>query len=125
MSEKLLIVDDTEMNRRLFRDVLEYHGYEVVEAADGAQGLEMAKIHNPVLVLLDIQMPVMDGFDTLAALRKDPFLKGVKVIALTSFAMRGDRERILAAGFDDYLSKPVAILELPGKVREWLKSREG
>lgn len=124
MREKLLIVDDTELNRDLLRTVLEFHGYEVIEAADGAQGIEAACEHHPALILLDIQMPVMNGFATIAALRNEPALDGVKIIALTSFAMQGDREKILEAGFDDYVAKPVEIRLLPGQIREWLGNRE-
>jgi two-component system cell cycle response regulator DivK len=124
MREKLLIVDDTELNRDLLRTVLEFHGYEVIEAADGAQGVEAACEQRPALILLDIQMPVMNGFATIAALRNEPALDGVKIIALTSFAMQGDRERILEAGFDDYVAKPVEIRTLPGQIREWLGNRE-
>jgi two-component system cell cycle response regulator DivK len=122
MEEKLLIVDDSILNRELLREVLEFHSYEVIEATNGLQAIELAMEHCPDLIILDIQMPVMNGFATIAKLRNLPALDGVKVIAVTSFAMSGDRERILEAGFDDYLSKPIEIRELQGRIRKWLDS---
>jgi CheY-like chemotaxis protein len=120
MARKILLVEDNELNRILIRDVLEYYGYEVIEAANGAEGVERAREHPPDLIFLDIQMPVMDGFAAIGTLRSEPVPGLAKIIALTSFAMRGDRERIMAAGFDGYLTKPIDTRELPRMVREWL-----
>lgn len=120
MARKILIVEDNELNRILLRDVLEYYGYEVIEAVNGAEGIERAKEHLPDLLLLDIQMPVMDGFAVIGALKNEPVRGMKKIIALTSFAMRGDRERIMAAGFDGCLTKPIDTRKLPRMVREWL-----
>jgi two-component system, cell cycle response regulator DivK len=120
MARKVLVVEDNELNRTLLRDVLEYYGYEVSEAANGAEGIERALEHPPDLILLDIQMPVMDGFAAIGTLRNDPTPGVTKIIALTSFAMRGDRELIMAAGFDGYLTKPIDTRKLPQMVREWL-----
>ncbi|MFA7348321.1 MAG: response regulator [Desulfurivibrionaceae bacterium] len=120
MARKILLVEDNELNRILLRDVLEYYGYEVIEAANGAEGVERARKHSPDLIFLDIQMPVMDGFAAVGVLRNEPTPGLAKIIALTSFAMRGDRERIMAAGFDGYLTKPIDTRELPRMVREWL-----
>ena len=120
MAGKILVVEDNELNRALLKDVLEYHGYEVIEAGNGAEGIDRAREPPPDLLLLDIQMPVMDGFAVIVALRNDPIPGVRKIIAFTSFAMRGDRERIMAAGFDGCLTKPVDTRRLPGMVREWL-----
>lgn len=124
MAGKILVVEDNELNRILLKDVLEYYGYEVAEAVNGAEGLERAREYPPDLLFLDIQMPVLDGFAVIKALRNDPVPGIRKIIALTSFAMRGDRERIMAAGFDGYLTKPIDTRELPHMVREWLGEEE-
>lgn len=115
--KKILIVEDNEKNRVLLREVLLYYGYEVLEAENGAECLRLAKEHVPGLVLLDIQMPVMDGFTTLKLLRETPATKDIRVIALTSFAMAGDKDKIMAAGFDDYISKPINTRKLPEIVK--------
>jgi CheY-like chemotaxis protein len=107
MPEKILVVEDNEQNRILMRQILKYNGYEVLEAADGEAGLRMAREHMPDLILLDLQMPVMGGFAVIRELRKTPELSRLKVIAVTSFAMKGDREKALEAGFDEYVTKPI------------------
>jgi len=107
MPKKILVIEDNEQNRILMRQILKYHGYEVLEAADGAAGLAMAREHMPDLILLDLQMPVMGGFTVIRELRKTPELSKLKVIAVTSFAMKGDREKALEAGFDEYVTKPI------------------
>lgn len=118
--KKILVVEDNEKNRILMRYVLEYGGYTVIEAEDGAEGIDAARRERPDLIFMDVQMPVMDGVTALAVLRKDPETRDIKVVALTSFTMKGDRERIVAAGFDDYLSKPVNTRRLPEMVRTLL-----
>src|SRR3990172_8285833 len=107
MHRKILVVEDNEQNRILMRQILKHHGYEVLEAADGAAGLAMAGEHMPDLILLDLQMPVMGGLAVIRELRKTPELSKLKVIAVTSFAMKGDREKALEAGFDEYVTKPI------------------
>jgi two-component system cell cycle response regulator DivK len=107
MPKKILVIEDNEQNRILMRQILKYRGYDVLEAVDGAAGLEMAGKHMPDLILLDLQMPVMGGFAVIQELRKTPELSKLKVIAVTSFAMKGDREKALEAGFDDYVTKPI------------------
>jgi two-component system cell cycle response regulator len=107
MPKKILVVEDNEQNRILMRQILKYRGYELLEAADGAAGLAMAREHMPDLILLDLQMPVMGGFAVIRELRKTPELSKLKVIAVTSFAMKGDKEKALEAGFDDYVTKPI------------------
>ncbi|MCL5061605.1 MAG: response regulator [Nitrospirae bacterium] len=111
--KRILIVEDNDKNRLLVRDVLSYYGYEVIEARDGEKGLRMAKEHIPDLILMDMQMPVMDGFDAIRMLKNDPDTKHIKIIAVTSFAMKGDKEKIIQAGADDYIAKPVDTRELP------------
>jgi CheY-like chemotaxis protein len=121
MPHKILIVEDNENNRSLFKDILTYHGYGVEVAADGQEGINLARQLKPDLILMDIQMPGMDGMTAGAILKADPETSGLKIIALTSFAMHGDVEKFLAAGFDDYLSKPIRTRELPGLVKQWLE----
>lgn len=123
MPYKILIVEDNKNNRKLFRDILQYSGYEVLEAQDGAEGIKIAKEQMPDLILMDIQMPVMDGFEALKALRNIPETGKIKVIALTSFAMASDRKKILEAGFDDYISKPIDTRELPERVKKYLEGQ--
>lgn len=120
MPEKILVVEDNEQNRILMRQILTYHGYEVLEATDGLTGLEMARAHMPALILLDIQMPVMNGFAVIRELRNNPELRKIKVIAVTSFAMKGDREKALQAGFDEYVTKPIDTRKFPELVKQVL-----
>lgn len=113
MALKILVVEDNEKNRLLIADILKYHGYEVVEAEDGVKGLKMASELRPDLILLDMQMPAMDGFSFVKEIKKDLELKNLKIIVITSFAMKGDREKILAWGVNDYISKPIDTRQLP------------
>jgi CheY-like chemotaxis protein len=117
---KILLVEDNEVNRTLLKDLMHYHGYEVIEAKDGAEGISMAREHLPDLILLDIQMPVMDGVTALKILKESDETKNIKVIALTSFAMKGDKEKLIAAGVDYYASKPVNTRELPKLIKQIL-----
>jgi len=107
MSKKILIIEDNEQNLYLLRCLLEAHGLEVLEAQDGLTGIEMAKTLTPAAILLDIQLPVMDGYAVARALRRNKSLDAVPIIAVTSYAMLGDREKILAAGATDYIEKPI------------------
>jgi two-component system, cell cycle response regulator DivK len=120
MPYKILIVEDNENNRSLFRDILSFHGHQVSVASDGREGVVLARQLLPDLILMDIQMPGMDGMSAGCLLKQDPATAGLKVIALTSFAMQGDEEKFLAAGFDGYLSKPISTRELPALVLKWL-----
>ena len=120
MSYNILIVEDNVNNRCLLRDVLTFHGYEISEASDGKSGVNIAREIMPDLILMDIQMPNLDGVTACGILKTDPVTRRLKIIALTSFAMRGDREKLLEAGFDGYLAKPVNTRELPGLVEQWL-----
>lgn len=124
MSKKILVVEDNPTNRLLIRNVLKYYGYEVLEAADGKEGVSMAIEHLPDLILMDLQMPVMDGFRASYMLKNDPSTKHIKIIALTAFAMKGDREKVLEAGFDEYIPKPIDTRGLPELVKKLLGGSE-
>ena len=124
MPHKILIVEDNENNRSLFRDILSFHGHEVSVAKDGQEGVELARIMMPDLILMDIQMPGMDGMSAGCILKGDPATSALRIIALTSFAMQGDEQKFLAAGFDGYLSKPISTRELPVLVQGWLEEKK-
>lgn len=120
MSHKILIVEDNQNNLTLLRDILTFHGYEVEVACDGREGVNRAREMQPDLILMDIQMPGLDGMTAGGILKGDPATRQLKIIALTSFAMQGDKEKFMAAGFNGYLSKPISTRELPGLVKQWL-----
>jgi CheY-like chemotaxis protein len=121
----VLIADDRPSSRELLGLVLERAGYEVIEAENGEQALERARSGNPDIVLLDLQMPGLDGYGVLAALRADARFVQLPVLALTASAMRGDREKILEAGFTDYLAKPAAPELVRATVARMLKEAVG
>jgi len=122
---KILVVEDNERNRILLREILTSDGYEVIEAGNGDEGYRAAKEHNPALILMDIQMPVMDGLACLKLIRQDAKMNLLKIVALTSFAMKGDREKFMAAGFDDYMTKPIDIDQLTESVHGLVGQGEG
>jgi CheY-like chemotaxis protein len=122
MLQTILIVEDNVNNRILLKDILVYHGYTVKVASDGREGVDMARELLPDLILMDIQMPGLDGMTAAGILKGDPVTSGLKIIALTSFAMQGDREKFLEAGFDGYLSKPISTRDLPGQIKQWLNA---
>jgi len=115
----VLYIEDNPHNRRLVRRTLERRGYALIEATDGLTGLAMVHELKPPLVLLDIGLPGMDGMEVVGRIKADSELRNIPVIAITASAMRGDRERFLAAGCDDYLSKPIQVLELLDKVVQY------
>ena len=115
---QVLVVEDNEKNMKLFRGVLQASGYRLLEAATGERGLELAAEHQPNLVLMDIQLPDIDGVEALGRLRADARTASIPVVALTAQAMHGDRERFLDAGFDGYISKPVDVVEFVKTVKE-------
>ncbi len=119
---RILVVEDNPLNLKLVRDVLQVAGYEVVEARSGEEGVELAGDLFPDLVLMDLQLPGMDGSEALRHLREDPRLSGVPVVAVTAFAMKEDRERAYLAGFDAYLEKPISVRALPDQIRGFLGS---
>jgi two-component system, cell cycle response regulator DivK len=110
--EQILVVEDNDKSMKLFRDVLQAKGYRILEAITAGLGVVLATEHRPNLVLMDIQLPDMDGVEALRRLRKEKLTASIPVVALTAQAMLGDRERFLAAGFDGYLAKPVDVIEL-------------
>ena len=114
----VLIVEDNPRNLKLVRDVLNHAGYRTLEAETAENGLELARTHDPGLILMDVQLPGMDGLQALAHLRADPLTAHIRVAAVTAFAMKQDRERCLVAGFDGYLEKPIDVRELPRRVAE-------
>jgi two-component system cell cycle response regulator DivK len=116
--EQILVVEDNEKNMKLFRDVLQAKGYRTLEATTGGRAVELATEHGPDLVLMDVQLPDINGVEALARLRADERTASIPVLAVTAQAMHGDRERFLAAGFDGYVSKPVDIAELVGTVKQ-------
>jgi two-component system cell cycle response regulator DivK len=122
--ELILIVEDNEKNRRLARDVLQFHGYRILEAETGEDGVRLALESTPQLILMDIQLPGISGIEALGRLRADPRTRAVPVIAVTASAMAQDRQKIMAAGFDGYQSKPIAVREFTAAVREMLDRRE-
>ena len=118
--ELILIVEDNERNRKLVRDVLAFHGYRLAEAETGEDGVRLAHELRPELVLMDIQLPGIDGIAALGQLRGDPATRGIPVIAVTASAMTHDRQKIMAAGFDGYQSKPIRVREFLEAVRQAL-----
>ena len=119
-AKKILVVEDNQKNRKLLTDILKYHGYEVSEAADGFEGIRLAREFMPELIFMDIQMHGMDGVAALKALKADPATSGIKIIALTSFAMKGDKERFMREGFTGYITKPVDTRKLPVIVKQYM-----
>jgi two-component system, cell cycle response regulator DivK len=118
MSKRILIVEDTEDNRQILRDLLTAAGYELLEATDGEEGIAMAAQHRPHLILMDIQLPHVDGYEATRRIKGDPALKDIPIIAVTSYALSGDEEKTRAAGCDGYIAKPFSPRQLLGKVRE-------
>jgi two-component system, cell cycle response regulator DivK len=119
----ILIVEDDEKSRRLVRDVLGHKGYRTLESESAEEGIRLAREFKPALILMDIQLPGMNGMQALALLRADPDTKDIPVIAVTASAMTHDREKIMAAGFDGYQRKPLNITEFLEAVREMLARR--
>jgi two-component system, cell cycle response regulator DivK len=117
--EQVLVVEDNEKSMKLFRDVLQATGYRTLEATCGERAVELATEHTPDLVLMDIQLPDLDGSQALSRLRADERTASIPVLALTAQAMYGDRERFLALGFDGYIAKPVNVVELLGIVSQY------
>ena len=112
----VLIVEDNPRNLKLVRDLLDYAGYRTVGVSNAEDGIELARSRRPDLVLMDVQLPGMDGVEALARLRAEPDTGEIPIVALTAFAMKDDRERFLAAGFDAYIEKPLNVREFPQQV---------
>jgi CheY-like chemotaxis protein len=119
---KVLIAEDNAVNRELLREVLEGRGYEVVEAVDGQEALAKIEESRPNLVLLDINMPVLDGFAVIRRIREDARLRHLPVLAVTAYAMKDDREKVMTAGFDGYVAKPVNAAMLIHEMEQLFKA---
>ena len=120
MSKRILVIEDQEDNWQILRDLLTSAGFEVIEAADGEAGLAAAAKCRPDLILMDIQLPVLDGYEATRQIKADPALRAIPIIVITSYALSGDDEKARAAGCDAYFSKPFSPRQLLGKVREYL-----
>ena len=116
----VLIVEDSELNMRLFNDLLEAFGYRTVKTRDGRQALPLAREHKPDLIVMDIQLPEISGIEITGRLKADTQLKDIPVVAVTAFAMRGDEQKILAAGCDAYLSKPISVTTFLETIRRFI-----
>ncbi|OHB88190.1 MAG: hypothetical protein A3D13_05005 [Planctomycetes bacterium RIFCSPHIGHO2_02_FULL_40_12] len=119
--KKILIVDDNQMNMELASDLLGVNGYQVFQAGDAKTGIDIAKKEKPDLILMDVQLPGMDGLQATSILKEDVETRDIPVIALTAHAMKGDEEKILEAGCAGYISKPIDTRKFPGKVKDFLK----
>ena len=120
MNKRILVVEDQEDNRQILRDLLANAGYEMIEAEDGEQALAQAAKHRPDLILMDIQLPLMDGYEATRRLKADPALRAIPVIVATSYALSGDEAKARAAGCDAYVAKPYSPRALLAKMREYL-----
>lgn len=117
--ELILIIEDNPRNLKLARDVLQFSGFRTIEADNAIDGIALAEAELPSVILMDIQLPDMDGVAALGHIREMPATAGIPVVALTAFAMDADRQRLLGAGFDGYLAKPIDIKRFPDQVRQY------
>jgi len=120
-SQKILVVEDNQDNRELVVKVLKINGYHVIEAVDGQEAIEKTRAENPDLILMDLFIPKIDGYEVTRRLKRDRDLKSIPIIALTAHAMKGDMEVALAAGCDGYIPKPIDVRELPKQIEHFLK----
>jgi len=120
MSKRILLVEDQEDNRRIMRDLLSASGYQLVEANDGEQGLALAASEIPDLILMDIQLPGLDGYEVTRRIKANGALSHIPIIAVTSYALSGDDQKAFAAGCDGYVTKPFSPRQLLAKIREFL-----
>jgi two-component system cell cycle response regulator DivK len=119
--KKILVVEDDQDNREMVIKVLKHNGYQAVEAVNGREAVTKARAENPDLILLDLYIPKMDGYEVTRRLKADQGLNHIPIIALTAHAMKGDREEALAAGFDGYIAKPINVRELPQQIEHFLR----
>jgi CheY-like chemotaxis protein len=117
---EILIIEDNLKNLKLIRDVLQFHGYTTYEAESGEDGIELALKQSPALILMDVSLPGIDGSAAMKLLKSDARTQHTPIVALTAFAMKGDRERLLAEGFDGYIAKPINIKEIPALIEQYL-----
>jgi len=120
MTKKVLIVEDNELNMKLFRDLVEASGYETVTTRSGLNALDLAREHKPDLILMDIQLPEISGLDVTKQLKADADLRAIPVIAVTAFAMKGDEERIREGGCEEYMSKPISVPDFIATLKRFL-----
>ncbi len=120
MKKKILIVEDNDLNLKLFRDLLGAHGYDTIETKEGLEAITLTKSEHPDLILMDIQLPEISGLDVTRRLKADPTICDIPIIAVTAFAMKDDEEKIMAAGCEAYLSKPISIMSFMETVRRFL-----
>jgi two-component system, cell cycle response regulator DivK len=120
MSKRILVVEDQEDNRQILRDLLGNTGYDMIEADNGEEALKIAATERPDLILMDIQLPVLDGYEATRRIKANPELAAIPIIAITSYALSGDEEKARAAGCDDYVTKPYSPRKLLAKIREYL-----
>jgi two-component system cell cycle response regulator DivK len=124
MKKRILIVEDNDLNLKLFRDLLTAHGYETIETKEGLEAIEITRNKHPDLILMDIQLPEVSGLDITRRLKSDDAICGIPIIAVTAFAMKDDEEKILAAGCEAYISKPISIMPFLNTVRRFLGEEE-
>ena len=120
MAKSVLIVEDNELNMKLFNDLLEAHGYRTLKTASGVEAIELARQHRPDLILMDIQLPEVSGKDVTAWIKSDDEIRHIPIIAITAFAMKGDEERIRSKGCEAYLSKPISVSKFVETVRTYI-----
>lgn len=120
MSKTVLIVEDNELNMKLFQDLLEAHDFKTLQTRNGHDVLQMARQHHPDLILMDIQLPGVSGLDITKELKRDESLKSIPVIAVTAFAMKGDEQKIRDGGCEDYISKPISVMDFLSVVQKYL-----
>ena len=120
--ELILIIEDNEKNLKLVRDILQFKGYRTIEARNAAEGITLTGTHLPDLILMDIQLPDLDGLTLLKHLREKPATATVPVVALTAFAMKDDRQRFLNAGFDGYIEKPINVRAFPEQIQRFCRT---
>jgi two-component system cell cycle response regulator DivK len=116
--KNILVVEDNDLNMMLFCDILKAHSYKAIGAADGITALSLARRHHPSLILMDIQLPVHSGFEVIEWLKADVALRAIPIIAVTAYAMRHERERILKSGVEAYIAKPISIVPFIAEVRK-------
>lgn len=122
MTHKVLIVEDNELNMKLFHDLLEAHGIDTIETRDGRDVMSLAREHNPDLILMDIQLPEISGLELTKMLKSDENLKSIPIIAVTAFAMKGDEQKIREGGCEDYISKPISVTGFMEVIRKYLNN---
>ena len=120
MTKRVLIVEDNDLNMKLFHDLLEAHGYDILQTKDGLEALQLAREHHPDLILMDIQLPEVSGLEVTKWIKEDDDLKAIPIVAVTAFAMKGDEEKIREGGCEAYIAKPISIAHFLETVKRFL-----